>query len=105
MLRASALASGSSVNLHAIGDPRIELGISAGNSLLLFTDALINDNGLSDARDRLISEVGEVGAVRAALTVGNFQMMNRIVDATGVPVPATMREVILAVGLDIGDEA
>lgn len=105
MLRASALASGSSVDLRAIGDPRIELGIPAGRSLLLFADALINGNGLSDARDQLVAAVGETGAVRAALTVGNFEMMNRVVDATGVPVPAAMREVLREVGLDTGDQA
>ena len=99
MLRASALASGWMLDLRAIGDPTIDLRIPAGAALLAFTDALISDDGLSEARQRLVAAVGEDGAVRAALTAANFAMMNRIVDATGVPVPAFMGDVFAELGL------
>ena len=99
MLRASAVASGWLPDLRAIGDPTIDLGIPAGAPLLAFTDALISEDGLSEARQRLVTAIGEDGAARAALTAANFQMMNRIVDATGVPVPASMDDVFAKLGL------
>jgi hypothetical protein len=72
---------------------------SAGGPLLAFTEALITGLELTDAREHLVAAIGEAAAVRAAITVGNFEMMNRIVDATGVPVPPSMGEVFAELGL------
>jgi hypothetical protein len=105
MLRASAIAGGLPVDLRAIGDPTIDLGVPGGAPLLSFTDALIDGVGIGDARARLVAAVGEEGAVRAALTAGNFEMMNRVVDATGVPVPPSMAEVFAAVGVSTPGES
>lgn len=105
MLRASAIASGLSIDLRAIADPTIGLGVPGGASLLAFTDALIDGIGIDEARARLVAAVGEEGAVRSALTAGNFEMMNRVVDATGVPVPPSMAEVFAAIGVSTPDES
>ena len=99
MLRASALLNGLPLDLRGIADPKIDLGIPAGGRLLAFTEALITGHELTDAREHLVAAVGEAAAVRAALTVGNFEMMNRIVDATGVPVPPSMSEVFAELGV------
>ena len=104
MLRASAATSGQQLDLRAIADPTIDLRIPAGAELLEFTSALINDAGLSEARSRLVVAIGEDGAARAALTAANFEMMNRIVNATGVPVPSSMTEVFVELGLTFSTE-
>lgn len=101
MLRASAHQTGRPVELSAISHPDRDSLLPAGRELLAFTTALIRGGGdLSGARDRLCESVGIAGAVRAAAVAGNFQMMNRLVDATGVPIAPTLRAI--ADELDLG---
>jgi len=38
------------------------------------------------ARDALLQQLGPAAVVDTAGTIGNFEMMNRIADATGMPV-------------------
>ena len=45
------------------------------------------------------SEVLELGVVEVSAEIaGNYEMMNRIVDATGVPIPPSMSEVFAELG-------
>jgi len=48
----------------------------------------------------LLDAAGPAAVVRASAVAGNFQMMNRLVDATGVPVGASLRAVAADLGLD-----
>lgn len=104
MLRASAHQTGRPVELSAIAHPDRDSLLPAGRDLLEFVTSLIRGGGdLSGARDRLCESAGIAGAVRAAAVAGNFQMMNRLVDATGVPIPPTLRAI--AADLDLGDRS
>jgi hypothetical protein len=47
----------------------------------------------------LTRAAGPAAVVRAAAVAGNFQMMNRLVDATGVPVGASMWEIADELGI------
>jgi len=101
MLRASAHATGQQVDLRAItgraGDPQIASGIQ----LLGFVTSLIegDDSDLAVARDVLLEHAGADAVVRTAAVAGNFQMMNRLIDATGVAIGASMRTIAADLGL------
>lgn len=101
MLRASAQQTGHEVELSAIAHLDRDSLLPAGSQLLGFVTALIRgDDDLSAARGRLSESVGHGGVVRAAAVSGNFQMMNRLVDATGVPIGQTSRMIADHLDLD-----
>lgn len=102
MLRASAHATGTPVELRAITDRSDDPLIEAGCELLAFVTALIHDDAaLSGARAALRDAAGLDAVVRASAVAGNFQMMNRLVDATGVPIGASLRAIAPDLGLDV----
>lgn len=47
-----------------------------------------DEAALADARDRLREALGPGGLVDAAAVASNFERMNRIADATGIPLDA-----------------
>ncbi|GEM_PF-1207608 len=86
MLRASSRKQNLEVRLDAISNPVTDSGVPAGAELLAAVDATVLRDGLEldDARNELVACVGEAGAVRAFATMGNFEMMNRLLDGQGV---------------------
>ena len=90
MLRASSKEFGYEVDPRSVVDTSIDSRLPGGTALLEFTDAALFRRGLDSARRRLIGDVGENGLVGAAGVIGNFSMMNRIADATGMPVGKVM---------------
>jgi hypothetical protein len=90
MLSSSAVAYGYDLDIAAIGDPSIAIGIPGGNELLSFVDAIII--GTSDDLDRaqvaIINTLGPESLVDASASFGNFEMMNRVSEGSGIPVPA-----------------
>jgi len=106
MLRESALAYGYDIALTAIADPDIPLGVPGGNTLLQFVDTVtgISAVSLADAHRDIIEELGPEALVDAASVFGNFAMMNRIAEGTGIPLAKQMeareQEVIEALGLE-----
>ncbi len=101
MLRASAHMSHQDINLKAVGDSTLDPNLPAGPQLLAFADALLgsDDDALDSARSALTDVAGSDSTARAALVVGNFEMMNRLLDATGVPVPISMGSITSELGL------
>ena len=99
MLRASAQVAGVGIDMRAIGDRGHHPGRADAAALLRFTDALVGrSTDLDDARAALLGLLGAEAVAPAAAAAGNFEMMNRIVDAVDIPVPASMR----ATGPDLG---
>lgn len=102
MLRASAHATGTQVDLRAITDRSDDPLVEAGPELLAFVTALIQDQAaLPGARAVLLDAAGPDAVVRASAVAGNFQMMNRLVDAVGVPIGASLRAIAPDLGLDV----
>ncbi|MFV1992032.1 MAG: hypothetical protein ACC652_14970 [Acidimicrobiales bacterium] len=87
MLRASAQVTGISLNLLAVGSPTADPLLAGGGELLAFTTALVarDDSRLEQHREQLTSALGPAGTATAAGVAGNFEMMNRLLDATGIP--------------------
>jgi len=106
MLRESALAYSYDIDLAAIADPTIPLGVPGGNALLEFVDAItgVSNEDLSSAQLRVIEELGPEALVDAAAVFGNFAMMNRIAEGTGIPLAPQMEareeDLIAMLGLD-----
>jgi hypothetical protein len=87
MLRASTEVTSVPLDARAITDPSVDPLLPAGAVLLRFVEAVIRDGAdLNEARAGVHESLGATGLVDAAGVIGNFEMMNRIADATGMPV-------------------
>lgn len=86
MLRASAEATSTPLEPRAITAPGLDPLIPAGRELIDLVDAVLAGTDAATQRASVRSIVGDDGLVDAAGVVGNFEMMNRIADATGMPV-------------------
>ncbi len=104
MLRASSVAFGHTVDIRAIADRSVDAGVPGSRVILDLVDAVFAANGVPDARHNILSELGEEAFVDACAVYGNFSMMNRVAEATGIPVAgaAVEREsaTIALLGLD-----
>nr|NIS39839.1 hypothetical protein [Desulfuromonadales bacterium] len=80
---------------RAITDRSLDPLIPHGAVLLDFVDAVLLGASSDQAapRDQILEDLGEAALVDASGVIGNFQMMNRIADATGMPVgKATLKK-------------
>ena len=104
MLRESARAFEYDLNMAAVRDPSLPSGVPGGNLLLRLVDAVLTDSeSLAAVQGEIVAELGPEALVDAASVFGNFEMMNRVADATGIPVSAVAveRERDLIEALDI----
>lgn len=87
-LRWSGETIGYKVKTAAIADPSIELGVPGGQELMALVDAF--SSGTSDdqhsARAAVRDRLGDRGFVDAAAVYGNFEMMNRVAEASGITI-------------------
>ena len=86
MLRESSKTFGYETDLRAVTDPSVGSGIPNGDLLIGFVDAVLSDGDSSAHRASVVGQMGEEALVETAGVIGNFAMMNRIADATGMPV-------------------
>ncbi|MBT8164306.1 MAG: hypothetical protein KJP22_06520 [Acidimicrobiia bacterium] len=88
MLRASAEVTTTPLDARAITDRSVDPLLPDGLVLLDFVDAVLTGDGpgRAAARTAVLDALGPTGLVDAAGVIGNFEMMNRIADATGMPV-------------------
>jgi hypothetical protein len=106
MLSWSSEETDTPVEVLAVTDPSLDPLIPGGKALLRFVEAVLNPatDQIGHAREDLEAEVGRTGVVNAAGVIGNFQMMNRVADGTGMPVGRGSRkrhaELIDRLGLD-----
>ena len=88
MLRASAQVTSTPLEPRAIIDRSLDPLLPHGLTLLDFVDAILTgtERDQDIVRENLLDEMGDAALVDASAVVGNFQMMNRVADATGMPV-------------------
>ena len=94
MLSWSADTKGIVWNPRSITDPGIDPLLDGGRELVAFVDAAHGSDAaaLTAARAALRNSLGDAATVDAAGVLGNFNQMNRLADATGMPVgPGSMR--------------
>jgi len=88
MLRASAEVTTTPLDPRSITDRSVDPLLPAGIVLLDFVDAVLtgDESERTAARISVADALGPTGLVDACGVVANFEMMNRIADATGMPV-------------------
>ena len=94
MLSWSAETTGRIWDPRSITDPTVDPLLDGGRQLVAFVDAAHGSDGesLVAARAALREVLGDAATVDAAAVIGNFNQMNRLADATGMPVgPGSMR--------------
>lgn len=88
MLSWSSEQTNTPIELKAVTDRSVDPLIPGGTALLGFADAVVarEGTGITGAAASLEAELGKDAMVNAAAVIGNFQMMNRVADGTGMPV-------------------
>jgi len=88
LLRASGRIYDKTYDLAAvIGTPEGDGGVCEGDQLVAFAEAVLGDDAaaLTLARDALAAALGSPGLADAAGVVGLFNAIDRVADATGIP--------------------
>ena len=78
-------------DLNAVtGAARDDGGVRHGRLVVAFAEAVIGEDeaALTDARAALSGATGPAGLVDAAAVVGLFNAIDRVADATGIPLEA-----------------
>jgi len=105
LLRASGETMGDTPDLRAVNEGAAAAGgVAGGRALLTFTDAVIAQDApaIQSARAELVRAVGAAGMVDAAAVIGNFERMNRIADAIGIPMDGPTAAVTLSIQEELG---
>jgi hypothetical protein len=92
MLRWSATETGRAVELAGIIDPAADPGLPGGRELVTLAREVRLAGPDRRALDRVADVIGLPAAVDAAAVAANFQVMNRVVDATGLPIGKRRRD-------------
>lgn len=80
------------INLKGLTDPSIDLGVPGGRELVGLVDAFVTDGDQEGAREAVIDMLGFEAFVDSAAVFGNFEMMNRIAEGSGIPIPPQLVE-------------
>ena len=91
LLRASGLTQNRDYDLNAVTGAAVEdAGVPHGRSLIRFAEAVLDEDEaiLSRERAELLRALGPEGLVDAAAVVGLFNAIDRVADATGIPLEA-----------------
>ncbi len=87
MLRESSEQEGRPAGLRGVTSSHEDLLVDHGDALRSLATALVDRDrpGTDSARDAIVGALGEEAGVTAVGVVANFQMMNRALDAVGIP--------------------
>lgn len=91
--------------MSATTTPGVDSGVEHGALLVEFSNAVMSDDDarLDRARDAVRQTLGDAGWHEATATAANFNQMDRIADATGIPLDAGPgREMMTQIGREIG---
>jgi hypothetical protein len=89
------------VDLSAVnGAAAAQSGVAHGAELLAFTEAVMRGEGVSEARARLRGVLSPAAYVEVAAVIGAFNVVDRIADATGIP----LDDMMLAMSGDVRAE-
>ncbi len=104
MLSWSSTTTRRNLDLRAVADPVVDPGTQAGRQLVALARAAVGTRSDTTALLELASVLGLEAAVDAAGVAAAFEIYNRVIDATGVPVGKGSQrrnaEIIEALGLD-----
>lgn len=93
LLRASGAMTGTAVELTAVnGGREDDAGVAHGAKLVAFTEAVMRGDDAAIVRERqgLRAVLGPEAFVDVAAVIGSFNVVDRIADATGIPLDDTL---------------
>jgi hypothetical protein len=106
MLRASIETQGERADLRCVvgESDSASNAIPAAAALIALVEATVcaETEVITQARDRLRSEIGSEGLVDAAAIIGNFERMVRIADATGIPLDTAVNVATESIRSELG---
>ena len=91
--------AGAAVDVSAVNGTG-DAGVAHGYRLLAFVEAIMRGEAADAERDRLRAVLSPDAFVDAAALIGSFNVVDRIADATGIPLDAEMD----AMSRDVRDE-
>ena len=76
------------IDLSAVSGGDAATGVSFDRELLAFTDAVMGSDepAIAKRRDLLRQVLGDAGVVDAAAVIAMFNVVDRVADATGIPI-------------------
>ena len=89
----SGQVSGSAIDLSAVnGEAEGDVGVAHGERLLAFTEAVMGSDDAALGRERaaLRAVLPPEAFVDVCATIGAFNVVDRIADATGIPLDETL---------------
>ena len=88
MLRESSKAKGEAYDLSLLTGAKGDGNIPHGALLVAFAEAVLgsDDRRLADIREAIRVEMGDAALVDAAAIVATFNAIDRVADATGIPI-------------------
>ena len=91
MLRESSNAKGEGYDLNLLTGAGGDGNIAHGALLVSFADAVLgtDDRRLDEARAAIRSRMGDAALVDASAIVATFNAIDRVADATGIPIEDT----------------
>jgi hypothetical protein len=85
--------TGTEVNMAAVnGGVGGDIGVEHGGDLLAFTEAVMRGEAATTERRRLRDILSPEAFVDVAAVIGSFNVVDRIADATGIPLDPMMLE-------------
>jgi alkylhydroperoxidase family enzyme len=91
MLRVSSQMTGTEVDVTAVnGAATTDAGVEHGARLLAFTEAVMRGAPAALERERLRAVLPAESFVDVAALIGAFNVVDRIADATGIPLDPVM---------------
>lgn len=105
MLRASARHHDVDLDLFGVGNEQVDVGLPGGRVLSALTEAAVlrDSDEMARARAQAIDVLGAGATARAIQVAGNFEMMNRLLDAVGVGPPDGLLAMGDAIGVPLPD--
>lgn len=92
MLRVSSQMSGTDVDVRAVNGVGPAHGVAHGAALLAFTEAVMRGEAAATERAHLRAVLSPESFVDVAAVIGSFNVVDRVADATGIPLDPAMRE-------------
>ena len=91
--------------MHGVSNVATDSGLPGGAQLSALTDAAVlrDEEEMWTARHAAVEALGAPATMRALAVAGNFEMMNRLLDAIGVGPPAQMAAIGDQIGVPLPD--
>ena len=97
--------SGTEVNLSVVKGEHADSGVNSGTELVAFVNAVMSgqNDDLERTRDALEDKLGTGGVSDSAAVITMFNVVDRIADATGIPIDdGFTKDLRYAIGCELG---